>query len=155
MHFLISNAGIEDEKAHCKINVNNNVSTTTLTTAGNFYKANWTNTSIYTTKCTIANNKITYQPENARDGWAIITGDLSVASTNRVITIAIYKNGITGTRYGDTDLRVTVANQPFQFSTVIYVPDMAKNDYLELFASSKNNGDVVTFQDIQWFFNTQ
>ena len=153
--FFVSNAGMEDEKAHCKINVNNNATTTTLTTNGSFYKANWTNTSVYTTKCTIANNRITYQPDNARDGWAIITGDLSVANTNRVITIAIYKNGITGTRYGDTDLRVTVANQPFQFSTVIYVPDMNKDDYLEVFASSKNNGDVVTFQDIQWFFDSQ
>ena len=153
--FMINNSGLEDEKPHSKINVNNNVSTTTVTTSGTYYKANWTNTSTYTTKFTMANNRITYQPVNKRDAWAIITGNIAVNNANRVITIAVYKNGTSGTRYGDTDLRVTIANQPFQFSTVIYVPDMNKNDYLELYVTSGNSGDVVTFQDIQWFTDTQ
>jgi len=154
--FLENNAGMEDENPHCKINVNNNTSTTTITNAGTFYKANWINTSVITTKMTMANNRITYQQVNKRDGWAIITGNIAVNNTNRVITIAVYKNGSsTGTRYGDTDLRITIANQPFQFSTVIYVPDLSKNDYLELFATSANSGDIVTFQDIQWFTTTQ
>jgi hypothetical protein len=153
--FMINNAGLEDENPHSKINVNNNVSTTTIISSGTFYKANWTNTSAYTTKWTITNNRITYQPSNKRDGWAIITGNIAVNNSNRVITIAVYKNGISGTRYGDTDLRITASNQPFQFSTVIYVPDMQKNDYLELFVTSGNNGDIVTFQDIQWFTSTQ
>jgi hypothetical protein len=48
--FLNNNAGSENKNPHCKLNVNNNVSTTTVTTAGTFYKANWTNTSFYTTK---------------------------------------------------------------------------------------------------------
>jgi hypothetical protein len=153
--FMINNAGLEDENPHSKINVNNNVTTTNINNSGTFYKANWTNTSTYTSKWTIANNRITYQPVNKRDGWAIITGNISVNNSNRVITIAVYKNGTSGTRYGDTDLRITAANQPFQFSTVIYVPDMQKNDYLELFVTSSSGGDVVTFQDIQWFTNTQ
>lgn len=98
--FMISNAGIEDERPHSKINVNNNVTTTTVTTAGTFYKANWTNTSIYAAKWTIANNRITYQPVISRDAWAMITGNIAVNNANRVITIAVYKNGIAGTRYG-------------------------------------------------------
>jgi hypothetical protein len=153
--YLKNNAGLEDEGPHSKVNVNNNVTTTTITTAGTFYKANWVNTSTYTTKFTLANNRITYQPVNKRDAWAIISGNIAVNNANRVITIAVYKNGTSGTRFGDTDLRVTVSNQPFQFSTVIYVPDMARNDYLELFVTSSSNNDVVTFQDIQWFTNTQ
>ena len=76
-------------------------------------------------------------------------------NSNVRITIAIVKNGVTGTRYGETDLRIVTANQPFQFSTVIYIPDMAKNDYLELFVTSSQNGDIVRFQDVQWFTNTQ
>jgi hypothetical protein len=154
--FLNNNTGMEDKKPHFKLNVNNNASTTTINNAGTYYKANWTNgASSYTCKWTLANNKFTYQPINGREGWAIITGDISVNNSNRVITIAIVRNGITATRYGETDLRVTAASQPFQFSTVIYVPDLAKNDYLELYATSANNSDVVTFQDIQWFMNTQ
>jgi hypothetical protein len=154
--FIVNNAGIEDKKPHFKLNVNNNSSTTTLNNAGTYYKANWTNgPTSYTCKWTMANNKFTYQPINGRDGWAIITGNISVNNSNRVITIAIVRNGVTTTRYGETDLRITVSGQPFQFSTVIYVPDLVKNDYLELYATSASGGDVITFQDIQWFLNTQ
>lgn len=154
--FLIGNAGMEDKKPHCKINVVNNTATTSITTAGTYYKANWTNAATSSTcKMTLANNRITYQPKNGGDVWAIITGNITVSNQNRVITIAIVKNGVSSTRYGETDLRVTVANQPFQFSTVIYIEDVVKNDYLELWATSNNNGDIVTFQDIQWFADTK
>jgi hypothetical protein len=160
--FMVNNLGSEDEKPHMKLNVSNNATTTTVTTAGTYYKAVWaTNASIYTCKWTIGStgpvsgNRITYQPSNARDAWAIITGNISVNNTNRVITLAIVRNGATATRYGETDLRITAANQPFQFSTVIYIPNLAKNDYLELYCTSSNNGDNVIFQDIQWFANTQ
>jgi hypothetical protein len=154
-NFLINNAGIENQNPHCKINVNNNVSTTTITNTGTYYKASWTNTSTITTKWTIANNRITYQPSYKGDAWAIITGNISVSQSSHVITIGIVKNGVTGTRFGETDLRISTAFQPFQFSTVIYVPDMVKNDYLELYVTSSASGDIVTFQDIQWFTNTQ
>jgi hypothetical protein len=149
------NAGMEDENPHSKMNVVNNASTTTVTTAGTFYKANWTNTSIYTTKWTMGNNRITYQPNNGRDVWAIITGDLLNSVTGQVLTIAIVRNGVTATRYGETDIRILAAAQPFQFSTVIYIPNLGKNDYLELWVTSNVNGSVVTFQDVQWFTNTQ
>ena len=153
--FLFNNAGAENKNPNVKINVNNNVSTTTVTTAGTFYKANWTNTSSYTTKWTVDNNKITYQTDYLLDAWAIITGNITVDDNNLRVTIAIVKNGATGTRFGETDLRIVTANQPFQFSTIIYIPDMAKNDYLELYVTSSQNGDIIRFQDVQWLTNTQ
>jgi hypothetical protein len=153
--FLSNNAGAGNKNPHCKINVNNNVSTTTVTTAGTFYKANWTNTSFYTTKWIVNNNRITYQTDYLLDAWAIITGNITSTNSNVRITIAIVKNGVTGTRYGETDLRIVTANQPFQFSTVIYIPDMRKNDYLELFATSSQSGDIIRFQDVQWLTNTE
>jgi hypothetical protein len=154
--FLVNNAGMENKNPFCKISVNNNASTTTITNSGTYYKASWTNAaSSLSCKWTLANNKITYQPYNGRGACAVITGNISVNNANRVITICIVKNGVTTTRYGETDLRVTVASQPFQFSTVIYIPDIKKNDYLELWTTSANSGDVVTFQDIQWYTNTQ
>ena len=153
--FLNNNAGAENKNPHSKINVNNNISTTTVITAGTFYKANWTNTSSYTTKWIVNNNKITYQTDYLLDAWAIITGNITVDDNNLRVTIAIVKNGVTSTRYGETDLRIVTANQPFQFSTVIYIPDMAKDDYLELYVTSSQNGDIIRFQDVQWFTNTQ
>jgi len=153
--FLNNNAGSENKNPHCKINVNNNVSTTTVTTAGTFYKANWTTTSFYTSKWIVNNNRITYQTDYLLDAWAIITGNITSNNSNVRITIAIVKNGATATRYGETDLRIVTANQPFQFSTVIYIPDMKKNDYLELYTTSSQSGDIIRFQDVQWYTNTQ
>jgi hypothetical protein len=154
--FVINNAGMQNENPHCKMNVSNNNTTTTITNANTYYKANWTNAPTgYTCKFTVANNRITYQPNNGGDIWAILTGNISVNNSSRVITIAMVKNGVTTTRYGETDLRITTANQPFQFSTVVYIPDIKKNDYLEVFVTSTTSGDLVKFQDIQWFTNTQ
>jgi hypothetical protein len=159
---LINNTGMEDEKPHCKIAVANNAATTTVTTNGTFYKASWAaNTSTYSCKWTIGStspasgNRILYQAKNVRDGWAVITGDLSNSGINHVVTIAIVKNGVTATRYGEADLRITIQNQPFQFSTVVYIPGLKQGDYLELYVTSNTNGDIVTFQDVQWFMNTQ
>jgi hypothetical protein len=160
--FLTNNSGEGNENPHARISVRNNVSTTTITNAGTFYKANWAaNTTTYTCKWKIGStsptsgNRITYQPDQKADVWAIITGNLSNSSINRVITIAIVKNGITTTLYGEADVRITIQNQPWQFSTVIYIPYLLKGDFLELYATSSHNGDIITFQDLQWFTNTQ
>jgi len=153
--FFQNNVGVEDENPHCKISVNDYTTFTTVTTAGTYYKAGWVNTSSYTSKWTVANNRITYLSNNRRDGWAVISGNISVDDNNLQVSIAIVKNGVVATLYGKTKLRIVTANQPFQFSTVIYIPDIIKNDYLELYFTSSQNGDHVTFNDIQWFTNTQ
>ncbi|HMK27877.1 MAG TPA: hypothetical protein VK483_17720 [Chitinophagaceae bacterium] len=148
--FIQNNAGDGDHTPSCRINVNNNATTTTVTTAGTWYKAVWTNTSSVTTKWTIANNKITYQSQNRRNAFIIITGNISVNNANKTVSIAIVKNGITTTRIGETDLRLTTGSQPYQFSTVVYLSDIGPGDYFELFCTSSSNGDVVIFQDVQW-----
>jgi hypothetical protein len=153
--FLQNNAGDEDKNPHCKINVLNGSSTTTITTANTWYKAQWTNTSSYTCKWTINNNKMTYQPVNKRDVWVIISGNLSDATSNRTISFGLVKNGVTSTRYGESTVRITSSNQPFQFTTVVYLSDVNANDYFELYCTSNNSGDVLTFQDVNWFASAQ
>jgi hypothetical protein len=154
--FQTNNLGSESENPHCQINVSNNAATTTVTTAGTYYKAIWTNAATSSTcKWTLADNSMTYQPVNGAAVWAVISGNLSVNNNNRVITIGIVKNGVSTTRYGETDLRITTTNQPFQFSTVISISGIRKNDYLELWCTGANNGDIIKFQDIQWFTNTK
>jgi hypothetical protein len=153
--YLEANAGMQDEAPNCKINVINNGTTTTCTTANLWYKALWTNTSSFTTKFTIANNRITYQPLNSRDVILFISGNVSVNGANRTITVGIVKNGVTTTRYGETTLRTITANQAFQYSTVIFIPNVVKNDYFEFYCSSLNNNDVLTFQDFNEYVNAQ
>jgi hypothetical protein len=153
--FIENNAGIEDEKPHCNINVVNNSLTTTCALANSWYKANWINTSSVTTNFTIDNNRITYQPVKPRDVYLVISGNVTNTTNNGVTTISIVKNDLTTTRYGETALRITTANQPFQFSTIIYLEDVAKGDYFELYCATNNNNDVLVFRDINCYVSAQ
>lgn len=159
-----NNAGDGDKNPSCNINVLNSASTTTLTTLNTWYKANWNYllTTYTTTKWTITNatgagnvNRITYQPTNRKGGWFIISGNLSVNQSSRTISIGIVKNGVTTSRLGETTIRTGTANTPTLFSTIVYIPDIAPGDYFEIFCSTLNSGDVLTFQDVQWFADTK
>jgi hypothetical protein len=155
--FIKNNSGGQDKNPNSRINVSNNVATTSIVTAGTWYKANWTagtQTSI-TTKWTIGTNRITYQPVNKADGWAIITGNITVPANNRTISIGIIKNGVTATRFGETDLRLTTANDPYQFATTIYLTNIGPGDYFEIYCTSLTSGETATFRDVQWFTETK
>lgn len=153
--YIENNPGFKTSLPHCKLNVINNNASVTCNVANAWYKAAWTNTSFSTTNFEVSDNRITYQPFTPRDIAIFISGNVLVSSTNRVVTVGIVKNGNTSYRYGETTLRVTTSNQPFQFSTVIYIEDVHPDDYFELFCSSQSNGDVLRFQDINWFVNSE
>ena len=114
------------------------------------------NTSSETCKWTIADNRITYQPNNKRNGLFTVAGNLSVNSSNQNISIGIVKNGNSAVRYGETTLRVTTSDQPFQFSFIAFLQDISPGDYFEVYYSNATSSSkVVKLQDIQWFVNTQ
>jgi hypothetical protein len=152
-----SNAGMGDQRPNCFINVINSSTTKTLTNANTWYVADWgSNTSSETCKWTIVNNRITYQPTNRRNGVFSVTGNLSVSSTNQNISIAIVKNGNSAVRYGETTLRVTTADQPFQFSFLASLDNIGPGDYFEIYYSNASTSNKqVKIQDIQWLANTQ
>jgi len=154
---LESNAGMGDQRPNCFINVLNSTTTKTLTTQNTWYKADWgANTSSETCKWTVAGNRITYQPTNRRNGMITVSGNLSVSSTNQNISIGVVKNGNSATRFGETTLRVTTANQPFQFSFIANLDNIAPGEYFEIYYSnSSSSGKVVTIQDIQWLVTTE
>lgn len=152
---LEGNAGMGDRNPNCNINVLNNATSTSTTSTSTWYKANWTNTSSTTTKWTIANNRMTYQPTNRRNAWMIISGNLSSSSSSSTINISIVKKGVSTARYGETTLKTTSANIPFQFSTIVFLSDIAPGDYFELWVNSNVSSSTVTVQDILWFVNTQ
>lgn len=154
--FVEKNVGIGDKNPTCNISLlNNTTNTTNLVSSSTWYKANWVNTSSTTCKWTIGNNRITYQPTGRRNGWFIITGNLSCTNSNRTISVGIVKNGNTSVRYGETTLRITTGGQPFQFATVVHISDIGPGDYFELYANSTASTEVITILDLQWFANTQ
>ncbi len=160
-----SNAGIGDKRPSCYINLLNSTTTTTLATTNSWYKVNWDYTKVTssTVKWTITNasggvanvNRITFQPTNKRDGVIIITGNLSVNQTNSTISLGLVKNGISGTRYGETTLRTQNAGTASQFSTIIYLSDISVNDYFEIYCSTTTGGDIITMLDLNWQVTTQ
>lgn len=152
-----SNAGMGDQKPNCFINVINSSTNKTLTNQNTWYKADWgSNTSSETCKWNISGNKVTYQPSNSRNGLFTISGNLSVNNSNQNISITIIKNGNSAVRFGETTLRVSATNQPFPFSFIAYLPNIAPGDYFEIYYSNASNaGQIVKIQDIQWLVNTQ
>jgi hypothetical protein len=153
--FIEGNLGETDHSPSCIIGVINYNTATTLSTANTWYKAGWVNTFAITTNWAITNNRIQFLSDFKRDAKVFISGNLSVASANRTISIALVKNGVSTTQYGETTLRITTGNQPFQFSTVIYLQNISKNDYFEVWCRSTSSNDLVTFQDIQWLTETK
>jgi hypothetical protein len=164
-----SNAGLGDKKPNCSVTVLNNATATTLTATSTWYKINWDDTKATSTTCkwTIADaaggianvNRITYQPVNRRDGYITISGNILTPSSGAVINLGLVKNptgtsSTTITRFGETTLYVS-AGIPLQFSTVIYLSDVAPTDYFELWANSTTASLSITLSDSQWLVNTQ
>ncbi len=85
------NTGTENKSAHAKINVINNVSGTTITTGGVYYKANFTNTNTYTCKMTLANNKMTYLSHHNKDCKSYIGGSIAVDTNNRNLDVCLHR----------------------------------------------------------------
>jgi hypothetical protein len=154
---LESNSGVGDSKPKCFINVVNSNTSTSLASQNTWYKVNWgTNTSTETTKWTISGNRITYQPVNKRNGWIIISGNVSADANSQNVTVGIVKNNVTGTQYGSTTIRTTTADQPFPFTIMINLSDISVNDYFELFVKNEtSSGKNVKFQDMQWLVTTE
>jgi hypothetical protein len=167
-----SNAGIADKKPNCYLNITNNTTTTVLAANTTWYKINWDylKTSFSTCKWTVTNtgagvaniNRIAYQPTNRRDAYITISGNIMTNQSSSIINIGFVKNpgatsALTGaiTRYGETTLRPGVANQPIQFSTVIYLSDIAPTNFFELWCNSTVNNTTITIQDIQILVSTQ
>ncbi|HNY02561.1 MAG TPA: hypothetical protein PKG48_08240 [Bacteroidales bacterium] len=159
--FYENNPGVPSGRPHCSIHLANNTTTTTVGSSSNWYRANFTNTSSIGTKWTIGNNRVTYQSDNARDAVILISGNIRCNNSNKTVNIAIVKNTATSpqsaaslTRYGETSVRITAGSQSFQFSTNVYLEDVAKNDYFEIWVTSSSSGDELTIDDLNWWTDT-
>jgi hypothetical protein len=157
-----SNAGIGDKHPNCTLGVANNATATTITTNTNWYKLAWVNTNSATCKWTVADNRITYQPNNRRNAYIIISGNIQVSGSSVTVNLGLVKNNNTGSgsaasvvRYGETTLRPGAANQPSQFSMVINLTDVGPGDYFELWGNTNSSNNTLIVQDVQWLVNTQ
>ena len=149
---MIGNSTYEDKKPHFKVNVIDNVSTTTVTTAGTYYKANFTNGSSYTCKMKLENNKYTFLSNHKKDMQVMITGNLQVNNNNRNVNVGLKLNN-TGAIISPFTVRCLSSNLPYTFAFLAYLSDLKNPSFFEIFLTSSSNNDVVTIQDLNIFGN--
>ena len=154
--FVINNVGMESKNPHCKLSLLNNT-TTTAADGTIWVKANWNTSATYLTTYSckwnlVTVNRLIYLPVNHSGVTMWISGNIASSSANRTIDVAICKNGITTTRYGQTTMRTVAAGQPYQYSTVVYLESVGPNDYYELwFSTTSGVTDSMTFSDLNWW----
>lgn len=151
---LISNIGEANNNPCFKVNVVDNSSTTTVTTAGTYYKAVFTNGTSYATKWKIEDNKYTIlqtTPVNLRI-W--VSGNAQVDGTNRNLHIAIRKNGV-ATEISPLTIRTATANQPYSFSLMAWMAELEVDDYFEIFLTSSTDGDSAILQDLMIYADSK
>lgn len=154
--FMENNAGVVTGRPNCKITVANSTTTTTITTANTWYKAaGFSGYNSHNTNFKVENNKITYLPVNSRNGITFLSGNLKCNNSPRTVQIAIVEKGDPNNMHGLTSLRITAANQPFQFSTNAFLPALNEWDFFEIWVTSSSNGDVLTIDDLNWWTDTQ
>lgn len=111
--------------------------------------------SFYNCKTTLDIGKITYQPDNPRDCRCWVGGNVQVNQVNRNVTLGIKKNN-TGQIISPMTVRCSASGQPYAIPPIIaYLDDVESGDYFELFVTSSTNGDVVTLQDLNWYFESR
>jgi hypothetical protein len=87
-----NNVGTESKLPHAKIIVLNNATTTTVTTAGIYYKCRFTNNFTYTCKLGLSAGMMTYYPTYPYDLSSFISGNVSCNNNNRNITVVLRRS---------------------------------------------------------------
>jgi hypothetical protein len=151
---VISSIGIEDKIPHAKINTEAGASAQALT-SNTWTKSSHTNSSSYTTKWGIGNNKATYLSSHVRDVTMIISLNMSTSTQLAEIRIGVVKNNNTGTVYGRMGITLDVNNRAFSVSTNVYLEEVVKDDYFEIFLYAVGANETVTITDVAWLITAR
>jgi hypothetical protein len=89
---ILGCVGTEDAKPHAKINVRDNVTSTSLGTIGTYYKVNFTNGQTYSCKInTTTNNRLVYLSSHPYDVLSILSGNVALSSSSANLTFVLRK----------------------------------------------------------------
>lgn len=153
--YIQSNAGATDRNPRCKINAVSSTDTTAIASANGWVKAKFTNSATSsTTKWTLTNNRAVYQPKNIRDAIGTVSLSVSAASNTRTVHIAIVKNGIKTTRYGQMSVFCKTLNEPMPITTSFEIPNIGNGDYLEVWATC-DSPETLTISSVSWSVDTK
>lgn len=151
---ILNCIGTENKCPHAKINVEGSVTTQALT-SNTWTKSNFTNSNIYTNKWTIENNKVTFQSNHEKDVTMWISANILTTTQPSEIRIAIVKNGVSATQYGRMGLFADLNSRPFHVTTNVYLDDVKKNDYFEIWLYAVGSNETIVLQDLTWLIDSK
>ncbi len=142
--------GEENKSPHAKVNLSGNTTVTSIAT-NTWTKATFVNTSSYTCKFSVANNRLTYQSDHGSDVMMWISGNIYISTSGtKEIQLAIVKNGTPTTVYGLCQVSLDVNARMFSFSTCVYLDDIDKGNFFEVWIKNLTNGDDPVIADLNW-----
>lgn len=146
---ILYNVGIEDTKPYCQLELIGNATDTTLT-EDVWAKATFVNTGSNTTKWKIEDNKITYQSDHSRNCFMTIDGTVATSNQPVGLNYAIVKGGNTAVLYGIGKITIDTNNRSFNFGTNVFITNVAKDEYFELYIMNETNNNDARVVDLQW-----
>lgn len=143
------NTNIPNSRAFSSLYMNNNATSTSLTTQGTFYKIAGTTTPINEKRFTASDNRLTYTGRDIITGKILVIVGAKAPSNNSDFSIAIAKNG-TVIPIPNGSMAATNSNQSFQITLETEV-DLTTNDYIEVFIRKNNtNTSTITVEELQF-----
>lgn len=146
------NIGIEDMSPHASFEWDNNVSGTTCTLQNTKYKIVGVNSSSYSKKITVSNNRLTYLSNHERDGEVIISAAVQSSATGRRYKLHLIKNGDFTTSLGSMAVNINVSNAPQPVSFPAYIEESKIGDFYEVWiecTSTAGTTVIVTELSLQ------
>jgi hypothetical protein len=131
------NTNIPDSRAFSFLYVNNNLTATTLTTPGVFYKIAGATTTVNQKRFTGSNNRITYIGRTNIVGKVSVVIGAKAPANNSDFSIGIAKNG-TIISAPIASMAASSNNQAFQIVLNTEL-DLTTNDYIEVFITTNNS----------------
>lgn len=157
---VTNNVGEENKQPHAKINLAGNTTVTSLS-SNTWTKATFINTSYYTAKWTIANNRMTYQPLYPKDVMMWLSGSVYISTNGtKELGYAIVKNGTApptpgAVVYGQGSITIDQNGRKFNFSTNVYLDDVTNGSFFELWVRNITNGDDPVIADLNWLVDSR
>ncbi len=149
------NIGVEDFRPHAKVNLINGTSSYAYS-ANTRTPLKYTISNSYTKKFAISNTgTATFLSSHEKSLMMGISIGLQATVNNPTnIDVAIVKNGDTANPYAIVPLTTDQANRTFNVSTNVYLTEVNKNDYFQIYVKL-DTAKTLIIKSVNWFIESR
>ncbi len=152
---IYGNIGIEEMRPHAKINLYNGA-TSQAYTSNTWTKMNYTISDTYTKKRWITTTgRVTFLSDHEKSVQMWISASALTSTQTATVRFAIVKNGNTAVQYGSMEVTLDANNRAFNFSQNVYLDDVVKNDYYELYIYPVWANETITLQNLNRYIDSK